>query len=59
MRDRLVEDRQPVAGASLGGAGDCLQSLVLGLHPLSFRDTSEVGGEPARRDSAQVEPLAA
>ena len=57
--DRLVEDREAVAGRAFGGAGDERERLRLDLDAFRLRDFGEMGGEGFGRDAAEVEALAA
>ena len=59
MRDRLVEDRQAVAGRAFGGAGDGLERLFLDIDAFGLRNMGEMLGQLFGRNPAKVEPLAA
>ena len=59
MRDRLVEDRQPVARRPFGRARDQLQRLRLGLDALRLDDMRKMPGQQVGRNAPQVEALAA
>ena len=59
MGDRLIEDRQAVAGRTFGGAGDGGERVGFDRDTFKLGDMGEVGGEQVGGDSAQVEALAA
>ncbi len=59
VRDRLIEDREAVAGRAFGRARDQRQRFRLDLDPLLPRDMGEMGGEQVGRDAPEVEALAA
>ena len=57
--DRLVEDRQAVAGGAFGGARDHAERFGLDLDAFGLRDFGEMGGELLGGNAAEVEALAA
>ena len=59
MRDRLIEQRQPVAHRALGGAHDQRQRVRRDRDPLLRGDAGEVRQHRLRLDPAEVEALAA
>ena len=56
--DGLIKDRQPVAHAALGGAGNQRQRVGFKLHLLLFEDAGEMVGQHLGRHALQIEPLA-
>ena len=58
VRDRLIEDRQPVARRTFRGAGDHRERVRLDLDALRVGDLRKVRREFFRRNSPQVEALA-
>ena len=59
MRNRLIEDRQPIAARALGGRSDDRQRLRLGLDAFLRADVGELLFEQLLGDAPQVEALAA
>ena len=59
MRDRLVEDRKPVADRTFGGIGNDMQRLSIGLDAFLAADFRKMRFEQFDRDSPQVEALRA
>ena len=59
MRDRLVEDRKPVAGRTFGGPGDHASASGSTSTPSAFDDVGEMRGQLLGRNPPQVETLAA
>src|SRR3546814_2539457 len=59
VRDRLIEDRQPVARRTFGGAGDQRQRFGLGLDAFLLGHPGEMRAELVGGNAAQVETLAA
>ena len=59
MGNCLIEQRQRVADAAVGGAGEQMQGGRVDAGALAAGDVGEVLGQPLLVDAAQVEALAA
>ena len=58
VRDRLIEDREPVARRPFGRLGDQRQRIGFGRDAFRLDHMGEMSREQIRRDAAQIETLA-